>query len=158
MEQIIGSFSVVIISDPCHPWEPDWYSISCVSCWFTELCSCYLPYWSSVAETKIQVRMYFSVEREALQWLSRLARRFLRPVTSLLVVQAMELAREILPAVDYNETRPISICDGNWSKGQAFSVKIPKSTFSKQRRIRWFEIRHQYSSNSLQNCLEREQW
>ena len=60
MEQIIGSFSVLIISDPCYPWEPDWYSISCVSCWFTELCSCYLPYWSSVAETKIQARKYFS--------------------------------------------------------------------------------------------------
>ena len=114
MGQIISSFSVVIISDPCHPWEPDWYSISCVSCWFTELCSCYLPYWSSVAERKIQVRMYFSVGREALQWLSRLARGFLRPVTSLLAVQAMELVCEIPPAVDYNETRPRSICDGNF--------------------------------------------
>jgi len=60
--------------------------------------------------------MYFSVGREALQlqWLSRLARGFLRHVTSLLAVQAMELVREIPPAVDYNETRPRSICDGNF--------------------------------------------
>ena len=53
----------------------------------------------------MQARKYFSVGREALQWLSRLARGFLRPVTSLLAVQAMELMREIPPAVDYNETR-----------------------------------------------------
>ena len=65
MGQIIGSFPVLIISDPCHPREPDWYSISCVSCWFTELRSCYLPYWGFLQKKKIQVRIYFFVGRES---------------------------------------------------------------------------------------------
>ena len=39
---------------------------------------------------------------------------FFWAVTSLLAVQAMELVREIPPAVDYNETRPRSICAGNF--------------------------------------------
>ena len=89
---------------------------------FHQLCEL-LIYWtllllSSILElscrNKNTSQKVFFFGREALQWLSRLARGFLRPVTSLLAVQAMELVREIPPAVDYNETRPRSICDGNF--------------------------------------------
>ena len=59
MGQIIGSFPVLIISDPCHPREPDWYSISCVSCWFTELRSCYLPYWGFLQKKNTSQNILF---------------------------------------------------------------------------------------------------
>ena len=75
MGQIIGSFPVLIISDPCHPREPDWYSISCVSCWFTELCSCYLPYWGFLQKQKYKSECTFPSNGRAFQRLGLLARK-----------------------------------------------------------------------------------
>ena len=50
----------------------------------------------------------------------------------------------------------------NWSKVKHFPSKFQKQKthFLSRgvRRIRWFEIRHQYNSSSIQNCLDCEQW
>ena len=96
MGQIISNFPVLIISDPCHPWEPGWYSISCVSCWFTELCSCYFPYWVFLKKHKYKSECTFPSDGTTCQWLSRLAREILSPATSLLAVIEMGLARELI--------------------------------------------------------------
>ena len=99
MGQIISNFpeSLIIISDPWNPWEPDWYSIiSWVSCWFTRLCSCYLPYWFFLQKHKYNSECTFPTDGRALQWLSRLAREILSPATSLLAVIEMGLAREVI--------------------------------------------------------------
>ena len=61
--------------------------------------------------------MYFSVGREGFTMAQLSRREFLRPVISLLAVHAMELAREIPPATDHNETRPRSIYDTNFPSG-----------------------------------------
>ena len=108
MGQIISNFpeSLIIVSDPCNPWEPDWHSISCVSCWFTRLFSCYLPYWVFLQKLKYKSECTFPSDGRTFQWLIRLAREFFSPATYLATRGDWNGTRE---RTDYNNKTIINM-------------------------------------------------
>ena len=126
MGQIIGSFPVLIISDPCHPWEPDWYSISCVSSWFTELCSCsLLPYLSGAFyrnKTTSQYVLFLRKGGLCNGSISLPAREFLPPANALTCSQWREWNssanfHQLLMIIKQGQAR--SICDDKFAQTES---------------------------------------
>ena len=77
--------------------------------WCTKLCSCYLL--GFLQKQKYKSECAFPSDERAFQWLSRLAREFLRPATSLLDRGKDNGTRA---RTYHNKIRPRSICDGNF--------------------------------------------
>ena len=120
MGQIIGSFPVLIISDPCHPREPDWYSISCVSIYWTLLLL--LSHTGAFCRNKIQVRMYIFVRREGFpmaqpSWEGIFAASDRAPRSQWREWNSSANFYQLLMIIKQGKAR--SICDGNFAQTES---------------------------------------
>ena len=135
MGQIISSFPpVLIISYPCHPWEPDWYSISCVSIYWTLLLL--LSHTGAFCRNKMQVRMYIFVRREGFpmaqpSWEGIFAASDRAPRSQWREWNSSANFYQLLRIIKEGKAR--SICDGNFAQtesqisylGQVVTSSVP---------------------------------